>query len=121
MADRVTITRWRDAQADPPGHPGGVLTDQGLAWYGHTPDGGGPWYGELGAFGSPPLDPQPSWWCDPQPPGEDALTIDDLRLIDGVLVNLRANPRKEHLWPMYDALGVRLRAALDALDRKDAA
>ena len=80
MSDqRVTLAVWRNAQTDPPGYPGGVITDKGLAWYAHTPDHQGPWYSELGAYGSPPLNPQPSWWCDPQPPGEDALTVDDTR------------------------------------------
>jgi hypothetical protein len=114
---RVTITRWRDAQADPPGHPGGVVTDQGLAWYGHTPDGEGPWYSELGAFGSPPLDPQPSVWADVVPPDEDALTVDDLHAL------LRYAERNEargawmgSLARLLATAAARLRRALEATE-----
>ena len=101
---RVTLAAWRNAQTDPPGHPGGVLTDQGLAWYGRTPKGDGPWYSELGAYGSPPLDPQPSVWCDPQPPGEDALTARGLRTAVHALSAYGAH-----------AAAARLRNALEAL------
>ena len=109
---RVTLTVWRDAQTDPPGHPGGVLTDQGLAWYGRTPKGDGPWYSELGAYGSPPLDPQPSVWCDPQPPGENALTVEHINHAIEVLEAGDTDylPGEEDL-----EAAARLRAALEAL------
>ena len=123
MTDPVTLVRWRRADTDPPDDHRLVVTDRGFGRF-------------MGPRGLPrdaghgvvwfPLRsdtewmfPQPSWWCDPQAPGEDALTTDDLRraLIAseawGRTVNWLDTPGKQ--WH-EDALA-RLRAALDALTR----
>lgn len=71
---KVTLVVWRDAKTDPPPHFGLFRTDVGLLHY----------YDEAWAERASdgfmlPADPQPSVWCNPRPPGDDALTLDDLR------------------------------------------
>ena len=112
---RVVFALERSAKTDPPGHPGGVMTDQGLAWYAHTPYHEGPWYSELCAYGSPPLDPQPSWWYDLRHAGSEGMNFDDLRTLLGVF-DMAVASEALLLDGTYDA-AARLRAALDALTR----
>ena len=120
-SDPVTLVRWRRADTDPPEvhfdaseamsvlrvRSDGIVV---LAYY--VEDDG--WYPIYN--GTERLDDLTDDWAHPpQPPGDDALTVGNLRRIEGILVNLRADPRNEHLWPEYDAIAVRLRAALDAI------
>ena len=117
---RVVFALERDAKTDPPKHPGGVLTDQGLAWYAHTPNRDGPWYSELGAYGSPPLDPQPRVWYD-LPRGTDraGLTVEDLEAAHDAAQMLTGSDFHKRDWPRMYRCQDRLRAALDALNTKD--
>ena len=119
MSDkRVTLAVWRNAQTDPPEDQRGVMTDLGAAWYATN----GRWYDHM-PFHSIPLDPQPVWWCDPQPPGEDALTVDDARYVlrraareaedDALLLHVSdVNGDGE---AFYARRATHLRAALEAL------
>lgn len=92
-SDPITLVRWRDAKTDPPPHDemaylthvkeedfaySAVCTYVGsediygdivgYAWY----------YGESGD----PATPQPDLWADAPPPGDDPLTLDDLRALE---------------------------------------
>ena len=102
MSDAVTLVRWRDAQTDPPEVAGNHATDQGCCYWNF--DG---WL----HYTDRVMDPQPRWWCDPQPPGDKPLTVDDLEAAHDAAQVLN--------WPRMYRCQDRLRAALDALDRKD--
>jgi hypothetical protein len=131
MTDPVTLVRWRRADTDPPDDHRLVVTDRGFGRF-------------MGPRGLPrdaghgvvwfPLRsdtewmfPQPSWWCDPTPPGGDALTENDLVWAVGAVDDLTR--RHEADGPTSQAgqeyarqgreVSARLRTALDALDRKD--
>ena len=110
MSEVVTITRWRDAKTDPPFEGVRRLTDTGgMGVYRRRsllyPETGWRYWcgGEL-------MNPQPRWWCDPQAPGKDALTVNEFdHIIEGGIKGRYTDP---------DVLA-RLRAALGALDRKE--
>ncbi len=77
----VTLTVWRDAKTEPPNlgsrvlvYPFGPAGSQVFAYRSGLDDKYKMWSEPHGT-----LDPQPSVWCDPVPPSEDALTLDDLR------------------------------------------
>ena len=111
----VLLALKRDAKTDPPENQRGVMTDLGAAWYAIN----GRWYGHM-PFHSIPLDPQPVWWCDPQPPGEDTLTVEDMRRALYCLEDWLTAPLTHGELPRSDlGTSARLRAALDALTRKD--
>lgn len=79
-ASLVTVNVWHDAQEHPPREGVRVLTDIGMAkWWSRNllhPQSG--WYYPIeGEY----MDPQPTVWCDPKPPGKDALTLADLRRV----------------------------------------
>ena len=108
---RVTLVVWRDAHEDPPKRTGAHLTNKGLQLY-------DPYIGWH--FGHTE---QPSWWCDPQPPGEDALTVDDARYVlrraareaeDDALL-LRVSDVNGDGEAFYARRATHLRAALEAL------
>ena len=83
MSDkRVTLTVWRDARTDPPTPSSERVfwtdTEEGPMAYAQEYDGNPEWMVWDGDMLAPPLT-EPRWYCDPQPPGEDALTVDDTR------------------------------------------
>ena len=81
MADPITIVRWRDAQADPPENEVLVHTDLGAARYVQS-------LGRYSTACGGLLDGEPTVWCDPVPPGDDALTMGDLpELLRGLAQN----------------------------------
>ncbi len=126
---RVTLVVWRDASTDPPPRDHDVWTDVGEAYcWGRNP---------VWEWTKPGMeaDCTPTVWCDPTPPGENAVTLDDLRAAAracAVLAeSIRAFP--EDATPdeiiaagmhhvdagtadEWDALAARLRAALDAVN-----
>ena len=73
---------WRDAVQDPPtGGSGWVVTyptDRGCLWYFRER---ATWYHGWDTFATLPATPQPTVWCDPTPPTEDGLTVEDLRTV----------------------------------------
>ena len=94
---RVTLVVWRDASADPPKRDRHVWTDVGQAYcWGRKP---------VWEWSEPDIDADctPTVWCDPKPPGENAVTLDDLKLARHLL--------DTEMW--HDEAD-RLRAALDA-------
>jgi hypothetical protein len=73
---------WRDAVKDPPNHERRVWTDQGELSYTDDHDDNTPSrrYQSLWVRGSgTPVLIQPRVWCDPIPPTEDGLTVEDVR------------------------------------------
>ena len=76
----ITLVPWFDAKDNPPvseqrplRH---VATDRGTGWFGSLDRCW--WSTGTGKR----MEPQPSVWCDPSPPsGDDALTVEDLRLV----------------------------------------
>ena len=79
MSDRVTLVVWHDASTDPPDDDRLVLTER-LEFAFYDADLSPPWCDhDFYADDIRPLNPQPSWWCDPKPPGENAVTLDDLQ------------------------------------------
>ena len=114
--DRITLVRWKDAKTDP---PESSLYD----WY-HTDVGGDVlcylddkgWCWEANSNVFVPVRPQPTVYTAVFPPGENALTLNDLRDIaeivesearhsDGVMGGV------QEWWD----LAARLRAALAAV------
>lgn len=102
-SDPITLVRWRDAKTDPPRTLAEKWTDRDGARM-HVDMKRWVWMNgeEIGG-------PQPALWCDPVPPSEDALTLDDLRLALYVLE--RANSGKR-----LDAAD-RLRRAIEAAEK----
>lgn len=77
-SDPITLVRWRDARTATPKGIDQHWTDVGPVWFdAHARD----WYvpDEFGSSMDPPE--FPSVWCDPTPPDDDALTLDDLRVL----------------------------------------
>ena len=115
--DRVTLVVWRDASTDPPREGEWRLTDRGWLRYTDLYEGyedpsppGTPLWCEEGCGEYLWVSPQPTVWCDPKPPGENAVTLDDLR-------------RARHLLDteMWHDEAARLRAALDAVSAEEEA
>ena len=110
---RVSLVVWRDASADPPERNRHVWTDVGQAYcWGRKPVWEWTDY-DIEA------DCTPTVWCDPKPPGENALTLNDLRDIaeivesearhsDGVMGGV------QEWWD----LAARLRAAIKAAEQE---
>ena len=105
--DVITLAVWRDASTDPP------KRDTERYWW--TDEGEARYFAGLWLGCDGPITPR--WYCDPKPPGENAITIDDLRDIaeivesearhsDGVMGGV------QEWWD----LAARLRAALDAVN-----
>ena len=117
MNNPVTLLVWRDAKTDPPENGSIRTTDEGRAQYWDEDGEPGWYYGPDGDF----LDPQPRWWCDPRPPGDDAPTLQDVANVTAAatyLVRYVPSDDPNEVAEMA-ASAARLRAALDALDRKD--
>ena len=122
MSDPVTLTVWRDATTDPPDGDRLVLTD-GLEFAFYDADRAPPWTRDDGIYADEdqPLDPPPRLWCDPQAPGDDAPTLQDVANVTAAatyLVRYVPSDDPNEVAEMA-ASAARLRAALDALDRKD--
>lgn len=96
---RVTFAVWQDAKTNPPLRGELVRTDLGPAWLMHD----GAWSGE------DHFTVEPSVWCDPTPPGDDALTLEDL---DDLYDFLRGVDSP----PTIDGKLRRLRRALDQIE-----
>lgn len=71
MSDPITLVRWRRADTDPPRTLVEVWTDRGGARM-HVDMKRWVWMNGEEISGA-----QPSWWCDPVPPGDDPLTMDN--------------------------------------------
>ena len=112
--DRVSFAVWRDASTDPPDDDRLVLTER-LEFAFYDADMSPPWCDhDFYADDIRPLNPQPSWWCDPKPPGEDALTLDDLRRV----VNYAdGTDRSSH--DAAQTAAARFRRAIEALEDDD--
>lgn len=115
MADPVTILVWKNAQTNlSPDDEGQVFVVDTDAWTAYHADG--VWYAP---GSSAPLDPQPARYCDPLPPGEDALTTDGLLLAEGALDLQASNDEYHHLWPQIEAASARLRRAIENQEAQD--
>lgn len=118
MPDRpVSLVVWRDAKKEPPKRGSRVLVDRPIL--AHTPvfayrsgldDKYKMWSDPHGT-----LDPQPSVWCDPVPPSEDALTLDDLRLAAHYADYCADDKLAARLRRAIEAAEKQVRAALAAL------
>lgn len=108
--DRVTLVRWRDTKTQPP-----TSGDYMVLVYDDR-DGAG----EVGLVNAilvadaPEIYPQ--WAMFPTPPGEDALTLEDL---SNVLRNALNMSNMPYLRTDLDSID-RLRRAIDALEGQDA-
>ena len=76
---RVSFAVWRDASTDPPREGEWRLTDRGWLRYTDLYEGyedpsspGTPLWCEEGCGEYLWVSPQPTVWCDPKPPGENA-------------------------------------------------
>ena len=103
MSDPITFARWRDARADPPPTGSVRLTDEGPAQF--YSDGEPGWYDP--APNGDYLDPQPTVWTVVRPPGDDPLTIDDLRTLVG---------QRTDTWEEFQHAAARVRALLPGED-----
>ncbi len=102
MPDSVLgFVLWRDAKADPPEEGRYVWTDLNEASY-----FGGRWI-VVGDDG----EGSPSVWCDPVPPGDDALTLGD---VDEVL--MFAEDAGIANYDRRAKAAARLRGAIDAAE-----
>jgi hypothetical protein len=110
MSDPIVLVRWRDAKTDPPANKEtGYPTDMGI---GYIHPVNGLWIDQAYLV---PFSPQPFVWCDPLPPGDDALTIDDLRAVcDG----LEAFANDYHFGDELSGF-IRLRRAIENLEAQD--
>lgn len=89
MNQPVTLVLWRDAKTDPPKRSRDYETGFGVPLFydttrkewGERDELLGDWY---------PAMPQPSVWCELTPPGDDPLTVDDLRYTAEILERVSA-------------------------------
>ena len=87
MPDAISFVRWRDASEDPPGG------DQDRHVWVQPSDGSPPC--AVGAWLVFVLPSRFALWCDPRPPTNDTLTVEDLRTLaaeclHGDLASVRA-------------------------------
>lgn len=108
----VTLTVWYPADK-PPKHDRIVVTDIGAARYRkgyRVPGEAFEWFDHDAGMADWPMDPRPSVWCDPSPPGDDALRPDDLEDIETVA-------RGADSEATFDAVLARLRRAIEEAER----
>lgn len=102
----VTLVVWRDAKTDPPEWDGMYQTDVGFYTYSN-----GGWQSLLRTA------PRPSVWCDPVPPGEDALTTEHLRVLADAAWASRKNVRlHDDDYPLLIEAEARVRRALEQME-----
>ena len=108
MPDPVTLVRWRRADTDP---PDGDMDRRIIALHEDGKvEGCDAYY--LG-------DQDYVLWAEyPTPPGDDALTVDDLEAAHDAAQMLTGSDFHKRDWPRMYRCQDRLRAALDALTRE---
>ena len=106
MSDRITLVRWRRTKTDTPTSP--EINMSQSVWA--SPGGTCVWAKAVAE--SPSMYPL---WCKPVPPGEDALTLDDLVVLLHVF-DMAWDSKAVPLMREDEASAYRLRRAIEALE-----